>query len=235
MSKTSGAWRLLVGIPRLVLLLPVAAAVVLVAIGVYRGGSAVKQVQEVLWENNQLKQAITNLTDAGKIGYAKVLSQTLGPDGQVAETTLKFVETARDDEFKKVLEKEYTIEGDIIHFDALVVKFGDKMVMDGQKKSLFLWRRVYGEMMPPAEGFPIEEPGGPPRRYESLLAELPLGQQQDFWDGIWQLANDPDKLRSYDIEAIYGNVTYQKLRPGRVYIFRISATGQVYPEVILEI
>jgi len=233
--KTSGAWKLLAGIPRLLLLLPVVAAVLLVAIGVYRGGSAVKQVQEVLWENNQLKQAITNLTDAGKIGYAKVIKQERDPQGRVLETTLKFVETARDDEFRKVLEKEYTIAGDVIHFDALVVKFGDKMVMDGQKKSLFLWRRVYGEMMPPAKGFPIEEPGGLPKRYESLLAELPLGQQQEFWDAIWELANDPDKLRTYDIEAIYGNVTYQKLRPGRVYIFRISATGQVYPEVVLEI
>ncbi len=232
MSNKKGFWAFLAGVPKAVIWLPLAAGFVLLAIGIYRGGTA---VQELLWENVKLKQAITNLTDAGKIGYAKVIRQTKDEQGRIKETTLKFVETDREDELKIVLEQEYTVEGDIIHFDALIVKFGDKMVMDGQKKSLYLWRRVYGEMMPPAAGFAIEEPAAPPRRYESLLAELPVEQRREFWDAIWDLANNPGKLRQYDIEAIYGNVTYTRLRPGRVYIFRISATGQVYPEVVPEI
>jgi hypothetical protein len=49
------------------------------------------------------------------------------------------------------------------------------------------------------------------------------------------LANDPYLLAQYDIEAIYGNVTYAKLKKGLIYVFRITATGQVYPEVIPDI
>jgi hypothetical protein len=89
--------------------------------------------------------------------------------------------------------------------------------------------------MAPADGFAIEEPGAEPRRYETLLAELSINKRQQFWEAIWDLANDPAKLRDYDIEAIYGNVTYTRLKAGLVYIFRISATGQVYPEVVPEI
>jgi hypothetical protein len=232
MGVTKSTFKFLGGIPKMVIMLPLVAGFLLIAVGIYRGGTA---VQELLWENVKLKKAITNLTDAGKIGYAKVISQVKDERGAVVSTTLKFVETDRDDELKKVLEKEYTIAGDVIHFDALIVKFGDKMVMDGKKKGLYLWRRVYGEKMAPADGFAIEEPGAEPRRYETLLTELSINKRQQFWEAIWDLANDPAKLRDYDIEAIYGNVTYTRLKAGLVYIFRISATGQVYPEVVPEI
>ena len=110
---------------------------------------AVATIQELLAENRTLKQAISNLSGESQIGYAKVIAQQT-KDGQLY-TTLKFVETARDDKLKKILEKEFTIAGDVIHFDALIVKFGNKMVMDGRIRSLYLWRRVYGEQMTPQE------------------------------------------------------------------------------------
>ena len=219
-------------IPKILLLILFGVALLLIAIGVYRAGSA---IDNLLTENKKLKQALTNLTDTGKIGYAKVTSQTVDNEGKVLSTQLKFVETARDNELDKILEKSYTIDGDIVHFDALIVKFGDKVVMNGQRKSLYLWRRIYGENMAPGSGFPIEEPGKEPQRYSELLKQLSLRQREVFWENIWSLANDPQKLRRYDIEAIFGNVTYVKLKKGLVYIFRISSTGQVYPEVVPEL
>jgi hypothetical protein len=209
-----------------------AIAAVFISVGVYQGGSA---LHSLFAENKELKQALTNLTDEGKIGYAKVPSQEIDPNGNVVSTTLKFVETARDDELKTVLEKQYTVAGDIVHFDVLIVKFGNRIVMDGKKRSLYLWRRVYGEQMSPQQGYPIEEPGAEPQRYKDLLAQLPVKRREVFWSSIWELANDPYLLRQYDIEAIYGNVTYAKLKKGLVYIFRITATGQVYPEVTVDI
>ncbi len=104
-------------------------------------------IQQLLNENKQLKEAITNLTTEEQIGYAKVIKQET-KDGKLY-TTLRFVETARDDKTKKILEKDYTIEGDVVHFDALIVKFSDKMVMDGKEKAMYLWRRIYGETMAP--------------------------------------------------------------------------------------
>jgi len=189
-----------------------------------------RTIHQLLAENKHLKQAITNLTREEQIGYAKVTAQEV-KDGEIS-TTIKFVETARDDMLKTILEKEYTIEGDIIHFDALIVKFGDKMVMDGKTKALYLWRRVYGEKMAPEDGFAIEEPGTEPRRYSDLLQALSIKQRQLFWSNIWELANDPEQLKQHDIEAIYGNVVYSRLRERLIYVFKISPTGQVYPEVV---
>ena len=190
---------------------------------------AVATIGELLAENKDLKQAITNLTGEDQIGYAKVIAQGFR-DGELF-TTIKFVETARGNKLTNILEKQYTIAGDVVHFDALIVKFGNKIVTDGRAKALYLWRRVYGEKMSPAEGFPIEEPGAEPRRYKDLLESLPIEKRHMFWSNIWDLANDTEKLTAHDVEAIYGNAIYSKLRKGLIYVFKINSTGQVYPEV----
>jgi hypothetical protein len=194
---------------------------------------AVVTIHELLTENKELKKAITNLTEEGRIGYAKVIKQET-VDGKLM-TTVKFVETARDDHTKKILEKEYTVEGDIVHFDALIVKFDNKMVTDGKARALYLWRRVFGEKMAPGEGFIIEESGVEPQRYKDLLAALPIEQRQMFWSNIWDLANDRDKLTEYGIDAIYGNGIYSKLKPGLIYVFKLTSSGGFYPETVPDI
>ena len=188
MSFLKRLFKILASLPTLIFGIIIIGAVYLVSVGIYRGGTA---LNDLLSENKTLKKSLSNLTDENKIGYAKVIAQTRDSKGYVLTTTLKFVEIARDNELKKVLEKEYTIEGDIVHFDALIVKFSDKMVMDGRKRSMYLWRRVYGEKMSPETGFPIEDFGAEPGRYGDLLRELPIEEKQVFWSGIWDLANDP--------------------------------------------
>lgn len=214
----------------LVLIVAVIVGLGYLARGPYK---AVITIHELLAENKQLKQAITNLSSEDQIGYAKVIAQET-KDGKLF-TTIRFVETARNDKLRKIVEKEYTIAGDIVHFDALIVKFGSKMVMDGKTRALYLWRRVYGEQMTPQEGFAIEQAGAEPERYKGLFELLPADRRQMFWSYIWDLANDPEKLKQYDIEAIYGNAVYSKLTKGLIYVFKISSTGQVYPEIVPDI
>jgi hypothetical protein len=222
-SRSGRSW-----VPLLIVLV-LAAALVPLGLAFLYGARTINQL---LGENKQLKQAITNLTQEDQIGYAKVVTQERR-DGKLY-TTLKFVETARDNKLEKILEKQFTIEGDVIHFDALIVSFGNKMVMDGRERALYLWRRVYGEDQAPSAGFSIEEFAKEPKRYEDLLSKLRVKDRQMFWVAIWDLANDPDHLREYDIKAVYGNVVYTQLRPGMVYVFKISATGQLSIEPMPE-
>ncbi len=191
-----------------------------------------KTVHDLLASNEKLKQAIVTLTHEDQIGFAKVMKQETR-DGKLY-TTVRFVETARDDMLHKVLEKEYEIEGDVVHFDALIVTFDDQMVMDGKARSLYLWRRVYGENTSPSAGYDIEDPGVLPARYADLLRELKMPEQQMFWNAIWDLANNPEALREHGIKAIYGNVVYKRLRPGLIYVFKIGNDGRVYPETVLD-
>ena len=187
-------------------------------------------IQKLLTENEHLKEAIANLTTEEQIGYAKVIGQeTINED---LYTTLKFVETARDDPLETVFEGFFTLEGDVVHFDALIVKFNNHYVQEGQGRSLYLWRRLYGEQMAPSEGFPIEVHGRQPERYRGLLNELSSREEDLFWAEIWDLSHDLKALQEYGIEAFYGSVVYTQLQPGLIYIFKISPTGQVFPETI---
>jgi hypothetical protein len=49
------------------------------------------------------------------------------------------------------------------------------------------------------------------------------------------LANDAEKLKEFGITAIYGSVVYSQFKQGLIYVFKISPTGQFYPEVVPDI
>lgn len=200
------------------------------AVFLYRNFTTNQTIETLLRENTALKDAISNLTQEEKIGYAKVLSQTLR-DGKLY-TSLLFVETAPGDPAEQIFRQEYEIEGDIVHFDTMVVKFSSDLVADGKERAMYMWRRVYGESTAPQDGHLIHQPGKPSPRYVSLTERLDLKEKQLFWDEIWSLSDNPEKLERLGITAVFGNVVYKKLRPGVVYIFKANSTGSIHPETI---
>src|SRR5690606_28913422 len=111
-------------------------------VGGYFALQTTRGILDLLNENKTLKRAITNLTEQRQIGYAKVISQETR-EGRLF-TKLLFVVTDPEDQRKRVLEREFEIEGDVVFFDAMIAKFGPQVVMDGKEKALYLWRRIYG-------------------------------------------------------------------------------------------
>jgi len=183
-------------------------------------------INDLLHKSEKLQVALSNLTEEDQIGYAQVTAQHRDEKGRLI-TTVRFVETARDDSSVPIQEIELEIIGDIVHFDALVVRFDPQLVMDGKQRSIFIWRRIYGETQAPADGYPVETPGETPSRYTGLLDALPIEEQRLFWNAIWDLANDTDKLQNEGVRAIHGKVAYQQLRPGRTYVFRVTRSGDL--------
>jgi hypothetical protein len=212
--------------------LKIGSGVVVLAAGflLWQQFSGNRTIEQLLNENLELKTAITNLSQEEQIGYAKVLSQETR-DGQLF-TKILFVEADPEDFTKHILRKEYEIQGDVIHFDTLIVTFGSELVMDGKERAMYLWRRIYGEKQTPEQGFPIETEGKPSPRYTQLCEKLSIEDGQLFWDEIWQLSNNPKRLEKLGIKAVYGNAIYRQLKPGLIYIFKVSSTGSLYPEII---
>lgn len=187
-------------------------------------------IERLLEENAQLKQAIANLTAETQIGYAKVVEQSI-QDGRLL-TKVLFVETAPNDISQRVSEKQFQIEGDVVHFDALIIKFTTPLVMDGKQRAMYLWRRAYGETMAPEQAYILNDPQQEPARYRELTKTLSLSEKSLFWSEIWALSNDPKRLEHFGIHAIYGSVVYKQLKPGLIYVFKISPTGSIYPELV---
>ena len=188
-------------------------------------------IHELLTENHQLNKAVRNLTQEEQIGYAILQSQSHNDVGEL-ESVVRFVQTATGNPKEVVSEQQFTVRGDIIHFDALIVKFTDEYVKDGTERALYLWRRIYGETTTPANGDAIEIPGTAPERYYSITESLHLKDRDIFWEAIWDLANDTNSLNNYGVKAVFGNAIYTRMQPGKVYLFKISTTGQIYPEIV---
>ncbi|MGZ0654422.1 hypothetical protein ACWPKO_17705 [Coraliomargarita sp. W4R53] len=188
-------------------------------------------IHSLLTENHELNRAISNLTQEEQIGFATVISQNTDALGQVS-TVLKFVQTAAGSPKEIVNEQVYVLQGDVVHFDALIVKFSDAYVREGKERALYLWRRIYDEQTPPEQGQAIEVPESAPERYYAITKSLKLKDRNVFWQAIWSLANDPKQLSEYGITAVFGNAIYTKVKPNKVYLFKIGATGQIYPEVL---
>lgn len=187
-----------------------------------------KTIDELLGENKRLKEAVSNLTIEETIGYAKVVSRYTDDNG-VVRTTLRFVEIDRDKQ-TVILEKEFTVEGEVVFFDGLVVVFPAEFVMDGRERSIHLWRRVFGEEMNPSEGFSIEATGEEPARYREIFARLGETEKEVFWTAMWELSNDPEALENHGVRAIYGDALSVQMKPGLVYTFKLMNTGQVTVE-----
>ena len=188
-------------------------------------------IHELLTENHQLNKAVRNLTEEAQIGYAMLQSQERDELGALV-SVVRFVQTASDNPKEVVSEQLFTVRGDIVHFDALIVKFTDDYVKDGTERALYLWRRIYGEQTQPANGEAIDMPGTAPERYHAITRALRLNQRDTFWQAIWALADDAERLSDYGIKAVFGNAIYTRLSPGKVVLFKISPTGQIYPEVV---
>ena len=188
-------------------------------------------IHSLLTENHALNQAISNLTQEEQIGFATVLSQDTDALGQVS-TKFKFVQTAAGKPKEIVDEQIYTIAGDVVHFDALIVKFSDAYVRSGKERALYLWRRIYGEQTAPEQGATVAVPDSAPERYYAITKSLKLSDRKLFWQAIWSLANDPQRLSEYGITAVFGNAIYTRMEVGKVYLFKIGASGQIYPEVL---
>lgn len=186
-------------------------------------------VHQLLTENRQLRSTLSNLSRSEQLGYAKVVSQEVRGDRKF--TQLLLVQTDPDDPSRRLAEHTYQIEGDVAHFDALIVKFEANLVEAGEERALVLWRRVYGEHQRPSEGFPINVPGEIPRRYAKLFQGLKDKESALFWNAVWELAHNPEALKQYGVHATYGSAVYTQMRPGVIYAFKAMPTGQVYPEI----
>lgn len=188
-------------------------------------------IHELLLDNKRLSRAIKHLKHEDQIGYATLQQRERNEQGEWV-SVVRFVQTAADNSDQIVSEQFFSVVGEIVYFDALIVKFTNQYVEDGSERALYLWRRIYGEHNAPSEGEAIDLPGSSPERYATLTKALRVRNRAVFWDALWSLANDPARLSEYGIAAVFGDAIYFKMERDKLYRFKISATGQIYPEVV---
>lgn len=191
-------------------------------------GQKVENLEEDLQQKEKEVQRLTTAIKLLKVdhrlAYIDVLDQEQNEQGEVLQTQFRFVEVNR--EGRPIDQpRTLTVDGDKVFLDALVVKFDDRFVEEGdplRATNLCLFQRAYGEQQAPADGFRLDAEGEQPAPYRSGGRMTPF--EQELWASFWEYANDLEKSREAGIRAAHGEVVYLKVVPGVRYKVTLRAS-----------
>jgi hypothetical protein len=177
-------------------------------------------------EIERLDLAVRLLKVDQRVAQLDVLDQRQSPDGKLL-TRFTFAEV---DESGQSLEepRQVQIEGDIVYVDAWVVSFKDEFVEQGDPlrgKSLYLFRRIFGEHQAPSEGYPLDQVNSRPAAYSrgSNMSDF----ERETWKNFWQYAIDAAKANDDGVQFAGGKASATKLVPGKRYRVLFRSTGDL--------
>jgi hypothetical protein len=184
------------------------------------------QIRALTERAQALEAAVRLLRHTERRARIVVLDQARGADGNLV-TRVQFSELAPSGE--AVGEgQEFTVTGDEVYVDALVIKFEDEFVTAGDAlkgRSLLLFRRIFGDRHRPVDAHVLDREGQMPQAYAAEKA--PSAFERELWAQFWALANDPAEAKRRGVRALHGEAVSTKLRKGGVYALTFRSTGEL--------
>ncbi len=168
---------------------------------------------------------IERLNRNRRLAHIRVLDQQTAVGGEVLQTELEFIEL--DDDGGELARQRFTLPGDVLFVDVWSVKFKAADVADGHPlrgRTLVLLRRLYSDLMPPIDGYPIDVPGAVPPGYAT---DEPAEFEKRVWEHFWELATDPRAAAAMGVRVAQGEAVYKPVRAGHVYELIVDATGGI--------
>ncbi len=179
-----------------------------------------QQMSERLAERDAM---IERLSRTHRHGIVEIMDQTMGPAGEVVDTTVRFIEL--DEDGREIGTTTAKVPGDTIFIDAWVAKFDPMLVAEGDPlrgRTLILLRRIYSERMAAADGVAIDTPGAIPNAYAA--SELARYEHR-LWKSFWELASNADQARAFGVRVAQGEALYKPVRKGERYELTVEAAG----------
>jgi hypothetical protein len=184
------------------------------------------QIRALTERAQALEAAVRLLRHTERRARIVVLDQARGADGSLV-TRVQFSELAPGGE--AVGEgQEFSVTGDEVYVDALVIKFEDEFVTAGDAlkgRSLLLFRRIFGDRHRPVDAHVLDKEGQMPQAYAAEKA--PSAFERELWAQFWALANDPAEAKRRGVRALHGEAVSTKLRKGGVYALTFRSTGEL--------
>ncbi len=167
-----------------------------------------------------------------RVAQVDVLSQTGSAKAGDLATKFTFQEIGADN---RPLgdPRTFTVRGDVVYFDAWVVKYEDRLVESGdplRSMSIYLFRRIFGEAQEPRNGFVLDAVGSTPAAYRA--GGTMTDAERDLWSKFWDYANNPALAGKAGIRAAHGEAPSIKLMPGKRYRIALRAIAglEILPE-----
>jgi hypothetical protein len=194
--------------------------------------SAELHIEQLEQEKKELQQFVQRLTSERRV--ARVLVTDQKQVNGAMQTTLLFTEFSRDGSDLPV--KEFTIQGDEVHIDAMVIKFDYDLVEHDDPlrgHSIALFTELYGRPQSPAQGFAIDSPGQVPDFYRDADPKVDEFESK-LWQDFWKLADDPAYRQAKRVRVANGQGIWFPVELGKIYTITLESDGglNVTPQAI---
>ena len=188
-------------------------------------------------ENRILRQVVERLSADSRIAEVLVTESRYEEATKQVETTIKFLEY--DASGKPLAPRYMTFHGNIIQFQALVIRFQDQFVQGGDKlrgKSAYLFLRAFVLDGPNTQVFSLATTYDVPDGYK-----IPGGKTEfeaKLWESFWRYALDPKARERSGIKNAQIEAPGSMFVPGTIYTIRIEHDGgmridtQPIPEIL---
>lgn len=170
--------------------------------------------------NAVLTKVVERLGNDKRVADVLVTDQK-AVDG-VTQTTLLFVETARD--ATTLPPRTITVRGKMIHVSAQVIRFEKQFVEEGDPlrgHSIAMFTGIYGDQQKPTEAVAIDEPGTIPAVYRGEMSDY----EKELWKDFWKLFQDPQYRKLKGVETTFGQDVWGPLEPGKLYTVTLAANA----------
>jgi hypothetical protein len=177
-----------------------------------------------VYRNHILNEMIKRLRADSRV--AEVLVTQQEKRGDQLRTTLKFLEY--DSLGRPLSPRYFTLNGDLIQFQALVIRFDDKSVMagvpfKGKSASIFTKIFVLGNSPEETQVFEINKCYDVPSGYR-------IGARQTFferllWIQFWEYALDENVAHAAGVKNAQIEAPGTRFVPGRLYTVKIEHDG----------
>lgn len=190
----------------------------------YQHFTAQSREKDLLEEKNaQLARVVDRLTSERRVAEMLMTDQKVV--NGIPHTTLLFVEYARNGE--TLPPKTFTILGDQVHLDAMVIKFDRDFVEKNDPlrgHSIALFTRIFGNHQSPDEGTMVDAAGKIPDYYKGIDPRI-SSFETDLWDHFWQLATDKAYREAMGVRVSDGEGKWWPCQPNQLYTITIETDG----------
>ena len=177
-------------------------------------------------ERKILLQVIERLSADSRIAEVLVTQSEQNETTKQTETTIKFLEY---DATGNPLEPRYlTFHGNLIQFQALVIRFQDPLVKGGDKlrgKSAYIFLRAFVLDGKNTQVFNLAETYEIPQGYKIPGARSEF--EMKLWESFWKYALDPKARERSGIKNAQIEAPGSIFVPGTIYTIRIEHDGGI--------
>jgi len=175
-------------------------------------------------EARVLRQMVERLSAASRAAEVLVTKSEFDETTKKIRTTIKFLEF--DAEGRPLPARYFTFEGNVIQFQALVIRFADEFVRYGDRlrgKSAYLFMKAFVLDKNKPQIFDLTEAHEIPAGYKIPGTESEF--EAGLWEEFWDYALDPAARHRAGIKNAQIEAPGSLFRPGTIYTLRIEHDG----------